>query len=143
MKWAVIAVVVVVILAGVYFLVGSKSQTQAPAPVPTTAAQASPTAATQASSSATQEVTITGKEFAFTPSTITAKVGQTVKITFKNNGTFPHNLTIADLNAKSDTIQPGQSTTFEVTPTKAGSFEFKCTVDSHAEKGMVGTLTVQ
>ena len=36
----------------------------------------------------------------------------------------------------------GQSATLEFTPSKAGTYEFFCTVAGHKEAGMVGTLVV-
>ncbi len=90
-----------------------------------------------------QKVTVEAKEFAFTPSAITLKKGQPAQITFKNMGAFPHNLTIADLNIKTKTIQPGEQDTIKFTPDKTGQFTFMCTVPGHADKGMKGTLTVQ
>lgn len=90
-----------------------------------------------------QEITIEGNEFAFTPSTLTLKNGQTVKITFKNMGKYPHNWAIAALNVTTKTIQPAEQDTIEFTPNKTGTFTYTCTVDSHAEKGMKGTLTIQ
>jgi plastocyanin len=90
-----------------------------------------------------QKVTVEGSEFAFTPSTITAKKGQALKITFKNTGAFPHNLTISDLNVKTKTIQPGEQDAVQFTPDKTGQFSFVCTVPGHADKGMKGILTVE
>jgi plastocyanin len=90
-----------------------------------------------------QKVTVEGSEYAFTPSTFTLKKGLPAEITFKNTGAFPHNLTIADLNVKTKTIQPGEQDTIQFTPDKTGQFAFLCTVPGHADKGMKGMLTVQ
>jgi plastocyanin len=90
-----------------------------------------------------QMVAISGTEFAFSPSTFTVKAGQPVSLTFTNNGNFPHNLSISDLNVQTKTIQPGEQDTITFTPTRTGSFAFKCSVPTHADKGMTGTLTVQ
>ena len=96
------------------------------------------------SSSATaMQVTVSGTEFAFSPSTVTVKMGQPVQITFKNDGQYPHNFTLADLNVQTKTIQPGQQDTITFTPTKTGSFTYICTVPGHADRGMKGTLIVQ
>lgn len=91
---------------------------------------------------AAQEVTVSGSEFAFAPATISVKVGQPVSLTFKNEGKYPHNFTVAGLNVQSKTIQPGQQDTVTFTPTTAGNFDFMCTVTGHADKGMKGVLTV-
>lgn len=147
--WVVIILIVVVIVG--YFgrhhikalLSGSSqstptAQTQTSTPTPSMSPEAS-----ASTSSSAQEFTVTGSEFKYDVSTINVKVGQPVTITFKNAGTFPHNLTIKDLNIATKTIQPGESDSITFTPSKTGSFEYMCTVDSHAEKGMTGTLVVQ
>lgn len=56
-------------------------------------------------------------------------------------GQFPHNFTITDLGVATDTVQPGQQTTVQFTPTAIGQFGFLCT--HTADKGMTGTLIVQ
>lgn len=90
-----------------------------------------------------EEITVEGNEFAFTPSTITVKEGVPVKLTFKNTGKYPHNFTVSDLSVQTATVQSGQEDTITFTPTKTGSFEYICTVPTHLDKGMKGTLTVE
>lgn len=146
-QWIVLYVFVGLIIYALlyYFVFGKKasyntqSNTQyvTPTAVPTVA-QISPTASATA-----QIVTVTGNEFAFTPSTITVKKGEPVQITFKNAGKYPHNLTISELSLQTKTIQPGQEDTITFTPTKVGSFTFICTVPGHADRGMKGTLSVE
>lgn len=120
----------------------TKATPAQPAAVAPTEAVTSPSASPSSAMAAT-EVTVEGNEFAFTPSTIAAKMGDTLKVTFKNTGKYPHNFTVSDLNVKTKTIQPGESDTVEFTVAKAGSFKYICTVDSHADKGMTGILTVK
>lgn len=142
-QWLLVYAVIAVILYGgfYYFFLAKKGgysstqtgQYQAPAQQ----------TATPTTSMAMQEITVTGSEFAFTPSTITVKKGQSVKITFKNTGAYPHNFTLADLNVQTKTIQPGEQDTITFTPVKTGSFAYICTVPGHADKGMKGTLIVQ
>lgn len=86
--------------------------------------------------------TVIASEFAFSPTTISVKKGDVVRINFQNNGTVSHNFTIADLNLGTKTIAPGETDTLEFTADTTGSFGYACTVDSHKDKGMVGTLTV-
>lgn len=90
-----------------------------------------------------QELVVEGNEFTFNPKTLTVKKGQPVKITLKNTGSFPHNLVFQNLNAQTSIIQKGEETSVEFTPNETGQFPFVCTVDSHAEKGMQGTMIVQ
>ncbi|MBI5715993.1 MAG: cupredoxin domain-containing protein, partial [Chloroflexi bacterium] len=40
-------------------------------------------------------------------------------------------------------VAMGKSGTLEFTPTKAGTYEFFCTVAGHKEAGMKGTLVVK
>jgi plastocyanin len=148
-QWIALYVVVAIVIYGLvyYFVLAKKggsyntavAPTSAPAAVQASPAQTSPSAV----SPQAQKITVVGTEFAFSPSTFTLKKGLPAEITFKNNGAFPHNLTIADLGVKTKTIQPGEQDTIQFTPDKTGQFSFLCTVPGHADKGMKGTLTVQ
>lgn len=148
-KTVVTIVIFLVLLGGAYFVAKKVKHALFPTPVaqqtilPTQAPPATPTTPSDASPSASQTFTIEGNEFAFTPSTITATQGQPLTIVFKNTGKYPHNLTIADLNVKTKTIKPGDQDTLTFTPNQTGKFSFACTVPSHTQKGMTGTLTVQ
>ncbi len=138
-------VILIVILLGGYFAVKAMNKTAAPTPTPVTEQSTSSTSSaptSSASPAATQTINVSGTDFAFTPSTIKLKSGEPVKIVFTNNGKFPHNFTIADLNVKSKNIMPGESDSVSFTPAKTGSFTYVCTVPGHADKGMTGTLTV-
>ncbi|MES2014553.1 MAG: plastocyanin/azurin family copper-binding protein [Patescibacteria group bacterium] len=85
--------------------------------------------------------TITGSNFSFTPKTLSIKKGDHVKITFVNsNGT--HNLKIDAFSVATPMIGSGESATVEFVASKAGSFEYYCSVGNHRAMGMVGTLTV-
>lgn len=86
------------------------------------------------------EFTVEGKNFAFMPSTLSVKKGDTVKITFKNTGGF-HDLVIDEFNVRTKQIQTGEETV-EFVADKAGSFEYYCSVGEHRTMGMKGTLTV-
>jgi len=90
-----------------------------------------------------QQITVSGNEYAFDPSVITVKKGMPVQILFKNTGKYPHNLTISDLNVQTKTIQTGQQDTVTFTPGNTGQYTFTCTVPGHADKGMTGTINVQ
>ena len=89
-----------------------------------------------------KEFTITGQNFSFNPSTITVNKGDHVKITFQNSGGF-HDLRIDEFNAATRRIQTGQEDTITFVADKTGSFEFYCSVGSHRQMGMKGTLIVQ
>ncbi|HUD04798.1 MAG TPA: cupredoxin domain-containing protein [Patescibacteria group bacterium] len=148
-QWILLYIVIGVVIYGlVYYFVlakngkGYNNTAVTPTYTSPTTIQTSPS---QAPSSAVtiQKITVTGTEYAFTPSTFTLKKGQPAEITFKNAGAFPHNLTISALNLKTKTIQPGEEDSIRFTPDKTGQFSFTCTVPGHADKGMKGTLSVQ
>jgi plastocyanin len=78
----------------------------------------------------------------FTPSTVTAKVGDI--IAFVNKGSSVHNVIFdADPN-KTGLSTPADmqgGDTYQVKFSQAGSYAFKCSY--HAANGMTGTITVQ
>jgi plastocyanin len=146
-QWLLIYVVIGGILYyGVYYFMYAKKtgDYKAPSNMYQTQPTQQPAGQTmKESGSSVQEITVEGNEFAFTPSTLTVKKGEEVKVMFKNTGKYPHNFVVADINVTSKTIQPGQSDTVIFTPEKAGSYEYNCSIGNHTEKGMTGTLTVQ
>lgn len=89
-----------------------------------------------------KQFTVSGQNFSFTPSTLTVKKGDKVKITFKNvNGM--HNLKIDEFNVGTQTIQGGAQETIEFVADKTGSFQYYCSVGTHRAMGMWGTLKVE
>ncbi len=84
---------------------------------------------------------VNGGNFYFTPKTMTVKKGDTVKINFKNDGGM-HNWVLDEFNAKTKTIQTGETDTISFVADKAGTFEYYCSIGSHRMMGMKGTLTV-
>ena len=90
-----------------------------------------------------QQVTInTTDQFRFTPMDIRAHVG-TLRIVLTDAGSYPHNISFGSLHATSETVSgsPGQQkTSFSVTFTHAGVYDFVCTF--HSSAGMKGQVTV-
>ena len=107
-------------------------------PTPTVVVAVTPTGTV----SAEKEFTIVGKNYSFTPNTITVQKGDTVKITFTDDEGF-HNLIIDGYNEKTQTIKSGNSDVIQFVADKAGTFAFYCGVGDHRERGMQGTLTVE
>lgn len=145
-KWVLVGIVAIVAVAlGGYFVLNMNKSTTNTIPNeaanPTTAPESESVATPSAMSE--NEITVEGGEFKFTPSEITIKKGEKVKLTFKNTGSFPHDFVIADLNVTTKRIQPGEEDTVEFTPEKTGEFKFICGVGNHEEQGMVGTLIVE
>ena len=91
---------------------------------------------------AVKEFTIIGKNFAFTPSLITVKKGDKVKITFNNINGF-HNFAIDEYGIATLQKQSPNIEVLEFTADKAGSFEYYCAVSTHRQMGMKGILKVE
>lgn len=100
--------------------------------------------------------------FRYTPSKITIKRGETVRIVAHNNGKLLHEIVIgspAELQEHSDLMKkfptmeheagymahvpPGKSEEIVWQFTKAGDYKFGCLVAGHFEAGMVGDIVVR
>jgi plastocyanin len=83
-------------------------------------------------------------QLAYTQTSLTANAGSDT-IDFNNPASLPHNVTIQDSSGKTvgatDTITG--STTSTTVDLKPGTYTFFCSVDSHEQAGMKGTLTVK
>lgn len=161
-KTITIIVIAVVVIIGGYFLLRGGYQTpqetgtQTP-PVPTeeletTAPKTSPEEEIQqpqteeeGTALPTKEVTVSGTEFSFSPSTISVQPDQRVRVTFQNTGNIGHNFTLQGIGS-TRTISPGQSDILEFTaPQASGNYpiRYECTLPGHSESGMVGSLVVE
>ena len=87
------------------------------------------------------DVTIHAKDISYDTTAITAKAGQTVNVTFINDGALDHTFLI-DGVVTEQKVAAGATTTFSFTAPAAGSYPYYCNVAGHKEAGMVGTLTV-
>ena len=81
-----------------------------------------------------------GTELLFDPTEVSVPAGATVRLTFVNESTVPHNLTFGEpINAATATIvDPGAEETIEFIAPEAGEYTYVCTL----HPGMDGTLTV-
>lgn len=140
----IVGIVVLCLVLG-YFVYKNRTQSQNIAPSAQNVDESMESTSTEASEPSSLEVkefTINGSNFSFNPSSITINRGDKVKITFKDDdGT--HNLTIDGYNISTKTINSGNSESVQFIADKSGSFEYYCSVDSHRERGMTGTLIVQ
>jgi glucose/arabinose dehydrogenase/plastocyanin len=82
-----------------------------------------------------------GSELLFDPLEVSVPAGATVRLTFVNESTVPHNLTFGEpINvATATTVPPGEEETIEFVAPEPGEYEFVCTL----HPGMEGTLTVE
>jgi plastocyanin len=91
-----------------------------------------------------QQVDVDLHSFYFKPNRIVVHAGRPVELTIRNRSVLvPHNFTIADASIMVNASKWGLGAQHvKFTPTVAGEYEFFCHVDSHAKKGMTGTLVV-
>jgi plastocyanin len=109
-------------------------QVGTPIAAPAGATETSPPGET-AAGEASQGGSVTIKDYAFTPPTLTVPAGTTV--TWTNDDAVPHTATASDGSFDSGNLNPGQSYSFTfATP---GSYPYVC--QYHA--GMQGTIVVQ
>lgn len=94
-------------------------------------------------SSEVKEFTITGEDYSFSETNLTVNEGDTVRITFVNGGAMPHDWVLDEFGAATDILQSGEEEIIEFVAGDLGTYEYYCSVGSHRELGMVGTLTVE
>mgnify|MGYP001587791513 CR=1 FL=1 len=92
--------------------------------------------------SSAKEFSVEGKNFEFSVKEIRVKKGDTVRINFKSSDGF-HDWVVDEFNAAVARVQTDESSFVEFTADKAGTFEYYCSVGSHRQMGMVGTLVVE
>lgn len=131
MKKTYIAAIILVLLALGFLFTGKNNKVEAPAKT-----------TQNESTSMVKEFTVVGKNFSFTPSLITVKKGDRVKIIFKNDNGF-HDFVLDEFGAVTKQTQSPATELLEFTADKAGSFEYYCSVGSHRAMGMKGTLVVK
>jgi plastocyanin len=110
-----------------------------------TACQPTTTESPTGETSEPVDFTIEMSSFEFSPSTIEAEAGSTIKIKLVGED-IDHDFIIDGLDVQSPQLSRGESKIITVTiPSDAAgkSFEFYCGVGSHKESGMVGTLKVK
>jgi plastocyanin len=111
---------------------GSSSKTNSSSSAATPATTTTSTASGGAAATGGGTVTVDMQNIAFNPTSVTVKVGQTVK--WVNKDDVAHNVTGGPLASK--TFGKGGSFTYK--PTKAGTISYVCTI----HPGMKATLTV-
>lgn len=152
MKKGTIFIIVIIIALGLLFLLNNKSQ----APENETVNINNAGTETQNTTKDTgagefntadnletkvREFAVVGSNFKFNPSNLSVNKGDTVKITFKNAEGF-HDLKIDELGVATKQISGGNEETITFVADKVGSFVYYCSVGTHRQNGMWGTLTV-
>jgi plastocyanin len=133
MRNTIIVIVILIILGiGAYFVFYNNNSYQTPTNTAQTEAltpstpPASPVATTTVpKTSSPTNVSVSIKNFAFNPSTVTVKVG--AKVTWTNNDSIAHTVTSdSGTTINSAVLSPGQS--YSVTLTDVGSINYHCTI---------------
>ncbi|MEK7588992.1 MAG: plastocyanin/azurin family copper-binding protein [Patescibacteria group bacterium] len=91
---------------------------------------------------AVKEFTVSGQNLSFSPSTLTVKKGDKVKITFQNSEGF-HDWVVDEFGAATKQTKAPTTEVIEFVANKTGSFEYYCSVGQHRAMGMKGTLIVE
>lgn len=129
-------VVVVLILGGGYLFFKNQKLNQSP----TQSGQ--PAAIAPQTSNSVKEISMTAKKFAFDPSEIRVKQGETVRLKIKSLDVI-HGFALPDFNVDQQ-LEPGKEVTVEFVADKKGTFIFMCSVlcgSGHSD--MKGTLVVE
>ncbi len=85
---------------------------------------------------------VVATEFAFEPSEIRLRAGETFNLTLDNRGALFHDLTISELDLKL-TADAGARASGSLAIAEPGRYEFVCAVPGHAQAGMTGSLVVE
>jgi len=90
------------------------------------------------------EIEMEADSFFFDSDEITVNLGDTVRITLANvDDEMDHDFVLDELGVQSELIGPGETATIEFIADQVGEFEYYCSVGSHRQLGMVGTLTIE
>ncbi|MDO9443922.1 MAG: cupredoxin domain-containing protein [Dehalococcoidia bacterium] len=132
--------------------------TEAAAATATAAAATATAEGTAAAPAAAVSVALEFADIKYSVTELTATVGQPLEIAMTNAGVLEHDFSIDEIEGEATvdgasaesgdwdvhvSLAPGGAATLMLTPTKAGTYEFYCSVLGHKEAGMKGTLTVQ
>jgi uncharacterized cupredoxin-like copper-binding protein len=89
------------------------------------------------------KISVVAREWSFTPSKQSVKVGSAVIFTVKNEGQIAHDLVFTTLGKRTPLINPGQSATLHIVFRKKGRYPYICSVARHAERGMSDSFLVR
>ena len=102
--------------------------------------QGSPATTTQVTAGRTPDMEL--RDFELGPSEMTVPAGE-VTFTLINAGRFTHDFRVEGegIDEKAPRVAAGRSSEWSVTLTP-GEYRISCPISNHADRGMVGTLTV-
>ena len=91
-------------------------------------------------------ISVEATEFAFTPNTFTAQVGEELTFEITNNGTLEHNFVVLDPAGDElarTSIAVGAAESVKIVPVEGGTYTIVCDIEGHQEAGMEAALNVQ
>jgi plastocyanin len=101
-----------------------------------------PAAMTDTENTQVTEISVEAGSFYYKPAVMKIKVGDKVKVTMTAMD-MQHDFNIDELDVHMPIVKSGNVGTVEFVATKAGTFEYYCSVGEHRKLGQVGTLTVE
>jgi Cu+-exporting ATPase len=99
-------------------------------------------AADRAIDAGAQQVAVRATALRFDPADVTVRTGEFVVVEFTNDDGVFHDWEVEGLANVDAGARPGQTQRIRFMAPEPGAYEIMCTVEGHAEAGMVGTLTV-
>ncbi|MBN2982974.1 MULTISPECIES: cupredoxin domain-containing protein [Cohnella] len=107
-------------------------------PTPTATGTATQGAGNAAGGGGTQDITVNATNWAFEPTEIRVRAGDTINLTL-NNEAGNHGIEIPELNVN---VKGGETATFTVD--KAGTYEYHCSIQcGSGHNDMVGSIVVE
>ncbi|HET7167907.1 MAG TPA: HAD-IC family P-type ATPase, partial [Candidatus Limnocylindrales bacterium] len=88
-------------------------------------------------------VAVTVRDVSFVPADVRIRAGETVVLSFTNADPVFHDWEVVGPANVDAGARPGQTQRIRFTIDEPGTYRIECTVDGHAEAGMVGTLVVE
>jgi cytochrome c oxidase subunit 2 len=88
-----------------------------------------------------EDIAVSAFNYGYTPSVITVKKGEHVKITLTDTGGL-HDFIIDEFNAKTPRIETGATTSVEFDANLAGTFQYYSSFGNDRANGMWGTIIV-
>lgn len=125
---------------GIYAFV-NKDKSEVPNSTPPVSQEA-PSPTPPVATSTVREFMVVGKNFSLSPGNLEVNKGDRVRITLQNQG-GTHDWVIDEFNARTKVLSNGQTETIEFVADKIGTFEYYCSVGTHRQMGMKGTLVVK
>ena len=85
---------------------------------------------------------VTQRDFKLVPDTLTVKAGA-VTFVLKNEGRFTHDFRVEGqgVDQKAPKVGSGRTMEWKIN-LKPGTYRISCPISNHADRGMVGTLTI-